>query len=247
MFRYQGVPDWTAVRAGGVSFAMIKASQGRSETDERLRLFEDPRFRRNLRDAFAAGIWCGVYHYLTAASLAEADEEAAYFLSVITGEGEKQKITLWAAVDVESRYLPHDPALLSKIVLRFCESVRAAGFRPMLYTNPDFLKNRLGDVSALPLWLALWREQTEVPAESRYPGLTLWQWGRGTTPGITGVCDRNLALKPLPPLPGTPAFYAEEVCRFAELSDTTREFLSLYKYGNDLFRKLYEAILRGGT
>ena len=241
---YQGAPDWNAVRAGGVTFAMIKASQGRSEADGALRLFEDAQYRRNLRAASAAGIRCGVYHYLTAADLAEADEEAAFFVSVLAPE--RQNITLWAAVDVESRYLPHDRILLTKIVSRFCERVRAAGFRPMLYTNPDFLKNRLNDVSVFPLWLALWRDVSHLPEEEQYPGLTLWQWGRGTIPGVAGLCDRNLALRELPPLPGDKRFYAEEVCRFAGLSDTTKEFLSLYRYGDDLFRKLYEAIIRGG-
>lgn len=241
---YQGVPDWNAVRAGGVTFAMIKASQGRSETDGSVRLFEDAQYRRNLRAASAAGIRCGVYHYLTAVNLSEADEEAAFFVSLLPSE--RQNITLWAAVDAESRYLPRDRILLTKIVSRFCDKVRAAGFRPMLYTNPDFLKNRLDDVSAIPLWLALWRDVSFPPEEGQYPGLTLWQWGRGTIPGIAGVCDRNLALRELPPLPGERRFYAEEVCRYAGLSDTTKEFLSLYKYGDDLFRKLYEAIIRGG-
>lgn len=46
----QGVIDWQRVADSGISFAMIKASQGRGETSatKNLRNFTDSRFARNI-------------------------------------------------------------------------------------------------------------------------------------------------------------------------------------------------------
>ncbi|MFQ9148253.1 MAG: GH25 family lysozyme, partial [Eubacteriales bacterium] len=98
----QGVIDWRKVADSGISFAMIKASQGRGETraTKNLRSFTDSRFAYNIAEASKAGLMVGVWHWLTAQSVAEAIEEADYFLKVIAPH--RSKITLWAAADVES-------------------------------------------------------------------------------------------------------------------------------------------------
>lgn len=185
--RYQGVPDWKLVRTSGVDFAMIKATQGRAE-NANARLFTDSQFRRNMENAPKAGLLCGVYHYLTAQNEAECDEEAAYFLSVI--EPYRNSIALYAAVDVESRYLSAlTPRALSVLVMRFCKAIQAAGFCPIVYTNPDWLRNHLAGIGDFPLWLALWRKKTCVPMG--YPGMKIWQWGASEIAGIAGATDTD--------------------------------------------------------
>ena len=74
----QGVIDWRKVADSGISFAMIKASQGRGETraTKNLRSFTDSRFAYNIAEASKAGLMVGVWHWLTAQSVAEAIEEA---------------------------------------------------------------------------------------------------------------------------------------------------------------------------
>ena len=200
---HQGTIDWDEVAGAGLSFAIIKATQGRSEATAGLRNFTDSKFKRNITEAHRIGLRVGVYHYLTAQTVGEAMEEAEYFLSVI--EPYKPIIDLWAVVDVESKYLPKDKTLLTQIVDTFCSRLVSAGFEPMVYTNPDYLKHRLNDISYWPLWLALWRKKTNVPTVKDYPSMKLWQWGGEKISGIKGKTDANFAIVDLPAIKEEPA------------------------------------------
>jgi GH25 family lysozyme M1 (1,4-beta-N-acetylmuramidase) len=193
---YQGNINWMDVRSTGIDFAMIKATQGRSETAA-YRDFTDSKFTANITGAHSVGIRCGVYHYLTAQTVPEAMKEAEYFLSVIEPFG--KIISLYAAVDVESsKYLPNDKTLLTQIVFAFCSRVEAAGYDPMIYTNLDWMKNRLNDISAYPLWLALWRDRENVPTVKQFPSMRIWQWGTEAVKGIAGKPDANFMIAEKP-------------------------------------------------
>ena len=202
----QGVIDWQKVKKAGISAAMVKASQGYSEQTVGLRLFADSKFLKNVLGAAAAGIHVGAYHYLTARNVLEAQEEAKLFLATLMPV--KDKIVLWAAVDVESRFLPDDRTLLTQIVKTFCKEVEEGGFIPCIYTNPSFLRYRLGDVSDYRLWLAYWTgidALTKAPSDStakaytgQYSNVVLWQWGRykpGAVSGISVDVDGDTVIK----------------------------------------------------
>lgn len=189
---HQGVINWAQVKTDGIDFAMVKATQGRSVTGT-YRDFTDSKFVQNITGAHRWGIRCGVYHYLTAQTVPEAMAEAEYFLSVI--EPYRSIIDLYAAVDVEDDiYLPKDKTLLTQIVYTFCSRVQAAGYDPIIYTNPNYLKYRLNDVSKYPLWLALWRSKTNVPTVKQYPSMRMWQWGKEVVDGINGKVDANFMI-----------------------------------------------------
>lgn len=193
---HQGDINWAQVKADGIDFAMIKATQGRSVTGT-YRDFTDSKFVQNIIGANRWGVRVGVYHYLTAQSVAEAMHEAEYFLSVI--DPYKSIIDLYAAVDVEEdKYLPRDKTLLTQIVYTFCSRVQAAGYHPIIYTNPNYLTYRLNDVSKYPLWLALWRNKTIVPTVQQYPNLRIWQWGGEAVDGINGKVDANFMIAEKP-------------------------------------------------
>lgn len=203
----QGTINWQRVAASGVDFAMVKATQGRGEglTTKHLRRFTDGKFKRNIEQATAAGIPCGVYHYMTAQNLSEAEDEADYFCDVIAPY--KDKITLWAAVDVEySPYLCNiDRERLTAITRRFMDVVKQRGFKPMLYTNPDHICYRFipGAFNDHEIWLAHWTEGNHLDV----PNLRIWQYGAtgtaadvkkgfaniadGRIPGINAACDVN--------------------------------------------------------
>ncbi|MBQ7786165.1 MAG: S-layer homology domain-containing protein [Clostridia bacterium] len=189
---FQGGIEWDKVKADGIEFAMIKATQGRSEQNAAFRLFTDSCFIRNITGARAAGVRIGVYHYLTAETVPEAMEEASYFLSVIAPY--RGNVGLYAAVDVESRYLPQDKQLLTQIVHTFCARVQAEGYTPMIYTNPTWLRTRLGDIGMWPLWLALWRNKANVPSAEDYPNIRIWQWGAENVDGIAGDVDADFMI-----------------------------------------------------
>lgn len=190
---FQSGINWEKVRASGVDFAMVKATQGRSEQNPALRMFTDSFFIRNMIGAQKSGIRIGVYHYLTAQTVTEAIEEAEYYLSAISPY--KSAVSLYAAVDVESRYLPADKSMLTMIINAFCKRVQRAGFTPMVYTNPNFLKNRIGDISVWPLWLALWRDKKFVPSKEDYPNIRIWQYGSESVDGIGGKTDADYEIQ----------------------------------------------------
>lgn len=239
---YQGTVDWTAAQKDGIRFAMVKATQGRSLSDPNLRNFTDSRFASNVTGAAAAGIVCGAYHYLTAQNEAEAVSEADVFLAAVRPY--RAKLALGAAVDVEDSRLPRDRGQLTAIVRTFCQRVRASGMEIMVYTNPDFLRNRLDDLTEYGLWLALWRDQNNPPTTDRYPNLRIWQWGSAPIRGIAGKPDANFGVEGLLLLTKPAIDYAAEVQRMAGLADVTMRYLSMYQYGDDLLKKLYGAMVK---
>lgn len=206
VYKGNGTIDWNRVTRAGIDFAMVKASQGRGETEltKSAYLFPDAKFKDNILGAAAAGIPCGVWHWLTAKTVHEAKVEADSFIQTIRPY--KSHIKLWAAVDVESdQYLPKDKAALTAIVRAFMERVEAAGFRPMLYTNPNYLTYRYtrGAFDDAEIWLAHYN----VAKPMDVPNLRIWQydsvgtaydvamkWARtpsGRIPGINAACDVN--------------------------------------------------------
>ena len=186
----QGVIVWPAV-ALTQSFAMIKASQGRGETSatEHLRIFTDSKFVRNITEASKTKMKLGVWHWMTARSVAEAYYEADYFIDVIAPY--RDKISLWAAADVESdRYLGDlGKSDLTAITRAFLDRVHIAGFRSMLYTNPNFLKYRFtkNAFNDTDIWLAHYG----VSKPMRVPNLKIWQRSAGRVYGVNTDVDLN--------------------------------------------------------
>ena len=116
VYKGNGKINWSKVKRAGIDFAMIKATQGRGETEatKNAYLFADPNLRDNILGAAAAGIPCGVWHWLTAKTVHEAKVEADFFLQTIRPY--KSNIKLWAAADVESdKHLPTARSALTPI------------------------------------------------------------------------------------------------------------------------------------
>ena len=74
---WQGNIDFGEVARAGIEVVYIRASEGRG--------YVDPYFRENYEKAKANGLRTGFYHFLTATNVAEAKEEAEFFVSNIKG------------------------------------------------------------------------------------------------------------------------------------------------------------------
>ena len=202
---YQGNINWSAVKASGIDFAIVKATQGHAVSSSSY-LFTDRQFANNVTGAHDVGLKVGVYHYLTAKTVKEAQREAQHFIDTIAPY--KPRIELWAAVDVEEdKYLPRNKKALSAIVDAFCAYVEAEGYRPMVYTNPNYLTYRLERIPDRDLWLALWRDKERKP--TGYDTMKIWQYGAETVKGINGTVDSNygyfeVAVENVPSKPITP-------------------------------------------
>ena len=188
----QGVIDWRRVADGGIGFAMIKASQGRGETKatKNLRNFADSKFVYNITEASKTKLKLGVWHWLTARSVAEAEEEADYFLKVIAPY--RSKITLWAAADVESETYLADIGKpdLTQITRAFLNRLSKDRYRPMLYTNPNFIKYRFepNAFAGTDIWLAHYG----VAKPMSVPNLKIWQHSAGRVAGIKTAVDLDI-------------------------------------------------------
>lgn len=137
---YQGNPDFAKVKAAGIDFVIHKAGQGR--TAEYNRPFSDPQFEKNVRAAsqHEPGFYQGSYWYFMARTEAEVREEASYYIELL--KKYRYNLQLWAVVDVEDATLPKDKATLTKYVKLFCDLLKEAGFRPMVYTSSWWIGNR---------------------------------------------------------------------------------------------------------
>lgn len=195
---FQKVVDWQEVKRLGYEFAIVKATQGHSVTNANLYCFTDSRFKANIVGAAKAGLMVGVYHYFTAQSDDEVVEEANHFIETI--KPYKDKIALWAAVDVEDAKFCGvlDKQALTHRVRMFMNLVEKAGFRPMLYTNPNYLKYKFlsGAFDKANIWLAHWGVSRPMPVKN----MMIWQYGTVKIGGVAfdanyGYFDELEAIK----------------------------------------------------
>ena len=180
----QGNIDWPRIN---VDFAMIKATQGRGQgaATRLLSRFTDSKFKRNITNC---PVPCGVYHYFTAQDKTKATSEADYFCSII--EPYRSRIKLWAALDVESFYLDSlGKTELTAIVMTALERIEARGYKPMLYTNPNYLKYRFEPhaFDDYDIWLAHYGVKTPYSV----PNMKIWQYGTTRTDGISTAVDAD--------------------------------------------------------
>ena len=182
---FQSGADFPAIKAAGIDFVMLKAGQGRIPGEWNAP-FTDPYFERYIKAADAAGLYVGSYWYFMANTEAQVREEAAYYIALLR----KYKFNhqLWAAVDVEDSHLTGDRAALTARVKLFCDLVRAAGFRPMVYANSWWLESRFESPAGVPIWEANWSASAR-PSRAR-----MWQYtSTGKVGGINGNVDMNVA------------------------------------------------------
>ena len=182
---WNGNIDWDKVYKSGVKYAMIRSSFGIENPNQ-----VDNKFVRNITNAQRAGVKCGVYHYSYAQSVAEAQKEAEFCLKTI----KNYKIDLPVAFDIEDSSQTHlGKDTLTSIVIAFCDRIKSAGYRPMLYCNPNWLCNYLHKdklINKYDIWLANWG----VSAPSY--NCAIWQYSEnGGVPGISGSVDMNWIFK----------------------------------------------------
>ncbi|MBR6781225.1 MAG: glycoside hydrolase family 25 protein [Clostridia bacterium] len=184
--------DWQAVRNDGISFAFIRAAyrgygtKGKINTDEN--------FRKNVEGALAAGLHVGVYFFSQAVNEKEAVEEADYILSLIKGYPLTYPIVFdWERYDIEeSRTYTTDSKTVTACAKAFCDRIRDAGYRPMIYLNCEigYFDYDLEVLQEYDCWLAQYNDKPTY-----YYHYTIWQYTEsGKVDGIDGPVDLNICL-----------------------------------------------------
>ena len=183
--------DWESVAADGIEFAMIRVGyRGTTEGG----LFADAYYEYNLAGAQEAGVARGVYFFSQAVTVAEAQEEAQFVLSLLDGASLEYPVAFdyeQNAAGVQSRISDVSSEEATQIARAFCETIEAGGYDAMIYGNSYdldlFAMDELGDYS---LWYA---EYGSAPM-CRRP-FTIWQYGNsGYVSGIDTAVDMNLDM-----------------------------------------------------
>ena len=178
--RWQGVIDWTKVAADGVRYAFVKATEGVTGVDAKL--------KANALGANAAGVKVGYYHYARPENN-EAVAEARHFAAAVAGYPCHWPL----ALDVEG-----EASKLGAVALtRWCEAFlteleRASGRRAMIYSGASFVKTYLGkELAGWPLWIAHYGVDKPMsnPTWDRW---SVFQYSdKGRVAGIQGNVDLN--------------------------------------------------------
>lgn len=183
--KWNGDVDWYKVRKSGVSFAFIKATEGKD--------IVDPRFDEYWRRAAAAGIPHAPYHFYYFCST--ADEQADWFIRNVP----KASMHLPPVLDVEwnhtSKTCTYRPSAMTvrAEMKRFMDRIEAYyGKRPIIYTSVDFHRDNLaGAFQDYHFWVrAVAQHPGEIYPDRRW---AFWQYtSTGVIPGIKGETDINV-------------------------------------------------------
>lgn len=199
--KHNGTIDWKQVKNSGIDFAIIRAGFRGYGTEGTLN--EDPLFVQNMNGAISNGIEVGVYFYSQAINEIEAIQEAEMTIRMIKDNGFGNDITFPVIIDCEASSGRGDDISKeqrTKNIIAFCERIKQEGYKPMLYSNKNWLEEYI-DMSKLAeydIWLAHYTGTTDpVNNPSSYKGTYhIWQYtSSGSVPGINTNVDINIAYK----------------------------------------------------
>ncbi|PFH48685.1 glycoside hydrolase family 25 protein [Amanita thiersii Skay4041] len=185
--------NWQQVKANGIAFAYIKATEGTN--------YKNPEFNKQYTGATNVDIIRGAYHFgLPDKSSGAA--QANYFVSNgggWSGDGR----TLPGALDIE--FNPYGQTCYNKSpsdmvawIRDFSNTYKArTGRYPVIYTNTNWWKQCTGNSNVFasnnPLWIARYASKPgELPAGYMYE--TFWQYASsGPNPGDQNVFNGDMA------------------------------------------------------
>lgn len=188
----QGWIDWDAVAGDAIDFAIVRVGyRGTTEGG----LFQDDYFEYNTSAARAVGLECGAYFFSQAVTVEEAQEEAAFAISVLGGMPLEYPVVFdheRHAPGIDSRVDNLTPEEATAIALAFCQAIEAAGYDAAIYGNGyDLARYDLDELGGYPLWYA---EYGTLPSSTQ--PFAIWQYTNdGRVAGIDAAVDLNLDLR----------------------------------------------------
>ena len=184
--------NWSQVKAGGQSFAIVKATEYYTDTDTGQKvLYTNPWYSQDVAGARAAGLVVGSYVFAHPENppAAQADQYSAFIGTVPDG-------SLPPVLDLEVNG-GLSPAQLVTWTQTFLDRLQQdTGIVPMIYTSPGFWNSSLGGSTAFsgyPLWEAHYTTAASPAVFGGWTTYDIWQWtSSGTVPGVTpGPVDQN--------------------------------------------------------
>lgn len=183
--KWNGDIDWMTVKNSGVSFAFIKATEGKDRLDDR--------FHENWQEARAARMPYAPYHFYYFCST--ADDQADWFIRNVP----RSAVYLPPVLDVEwngasktCKYRPSKATAVYELKKFMDRLEKHYGKRPIIYTAVDFHRDILvGEFNDYHYWLrAVADHPSKVYDRERW---AFWQYtSTGQIPGIKGDTDINV-------------------------------------------------------
>ncbi|NUR29006.1 MAG: lysozyme [Catenulispora sp.] len=184
---YHGTINWSSVKAAGISFAYIKATEGTTYTD--------PQFSANYLHAYNAKVIRGAYHFAQP-GLSSGSAQATYFASH-GGAWSADNLTLPGMLDLEGGCAGLSTTSMRSWILAFYNTYKSKTTRDVvIYTSPSWWNTCTGGWSGMatksPLWVANWTTASNPTIPTGFPYATIWQYtDSGSVSGISGAVDRD--------------------------------------------------------
>lgn len=177
---HNGAVNFKKVKAAGYDFAFIRDGYGDvlsypSQVDSR--------YEENYRNAKAAGMHTGAYHYLYACTVEAARREAQGMLSLLKGK----QFDMPVALDIEERAQYNLNGMAKSMIIEaFMDVLEKAGYYAVLYSYEAFLRTvPKSTLDKYDIWCANIVSKPSI----RYG---IWQYSfTGKVNGIHGDVDLN--------------------------------------------------------
>ena len=175
---YQGEVDWDRIKAQGISFAFIKATEGSKSKDEY--------FDRNFEKLKNMDMLLGVYHFFSFET--EGEEQAQNYINTV-GHIENDDSIFIPIIDIEyysyyKKAKPYKEWIIEELQTMLDELESRYRIKPMIYTTMEFYDDYInGNFSDYDIWI---RDIVTKPnLENR--DWRFWQYtGKGRLDGYSG-------------------------------------------------------------
>ncbi len=181
---WQGYINYKKVKESGIDVVYIKASEGTT--------FKDPYLEYNYKNAKENGFKVGFYHYLTATTVKQAQNQAQFFASVISGKIPDCKL----AMDFEEFNKGLSNNEINEISVAFLKKLKELTQKEVIVYSNLYHSQRIFSyelAKKYPLWLAYYGNYDILrDVNSNWD---VWEGvqytSKGTVPGIDGYVDKN--------------------------------------------------------
>lgn len=196
--------DLAAYHKAGASFAIVKLTEGVD--------YLNPKASKQVASSRASHLYTHAYHFARfGSSVSQAKKEAAYFIKAAKKEDISQKRMLWLDWESGSGNVVTGPkASNTAAILAFMSAVKAAGWRPGLYSGASLMRTAIDTKQVIKkfgtcLWVASYPTMSAIStADFGYfpsmDGVAIWQFTRNwkglDVDGNVAVVDLNSETKP---------------------------------------------------
>lgn len=188
MSQWQGNVNWKKIKSSGVDFVMLRLGYGKGRYGN-ANYAMDTKFESYVKGAESVGIPIGIYFYSYATNPKEAQAEAEFTIEQLRGID----VSFPIAYDLE------DPSILevtdnetrTEMARTFMETVSAAGYTPMFYTNKNWYDNYI-DADKLSDYEFWYARYTYVEPDRNEYNYGMWQ--ATSTQKMNGITENTVDL-----------------------------------------------------